>query len=434
MGNFLGFLKPICCSEGNSIARLVGARYVAAVSNDDRRQLLSLAAYYLLSFGALGGFFPFIPIFLTRRGLTPQQASWVMTLVPLAGLLAPALWGLIADALRARTQVLRLATVGAAAGVATLLPAKTLPTLLAAMATFCLFRAPLVALADAATHSALGPSRERFARVRVWGSIGFALSALVVGRLGGPEHPMLFIGFNVALYLLAALVVRAPRVPAEDSPDTSSQGAFAPRGLTREAFATARRAGLGLVLLATFVYYCGHATFDAFYSLHLGNLGFDDGFVGLAWTVGVVCEIGVMFVAPSMLSRHRPSALLTFAALVATARWALIARVTSVSALLATQSLHGVTFGLWYVALVKLVQDRSPDRLRATLQGLTMTAVGLGQTLGFLGGGALFDQPGGGALLFDLAAGAALLSAALYAWGLCKRCKRVLLPIGRTDR
>jgi PPP family 3-phenylpropionic acid transporter len=395
------------------------------VSDDARRQLLSLAAYYLLSFGALGGFFPFVPIYLTNRGLSAQQVSWVMALVPLTSLLAPALWGLFADALRARTAVLRVATLGAAIGVATLLPARSLPALLAAMGVFCLFRAPLVALADAAAHTALGASRERFSRVRVWGSIGFALAALGVGALGGAKNPVFFIALNVGLYLLAAAVVRSPRdddhgKPVEPTSATSNHETFAPRGLTREALSTARHAGLTLVLVATFVYYCGHATFDVFYSLHLKQLGFDDSFVGLAWAVGVVFEIAVMIAAPPTLARRRPSALLTVAALAAVGRWALISVATSSAALLAIQPLHGLTFGLWYLALVKLVQDRSPERLRATLQGLTITAVGLGQTVGFLGGGVVFDRPGGGSLLFALASGVTLLSALLYALGLRK--------------
>ncbi len=387
-----------------------------------QRDLIALAAYYFLSFAALGGLFPFLPIFLTHRGLTPEQISWVMLLVPLTGLSAPAAWGIVADALGARTRVLRIATVGAAFSVLALGPAYSLPEILVAMGLFCIFRAPLVTLADAKTHALLGAPRERFARTRVWGSLGFGAAALIVGQLGGPSHVSFFLGANAALYLLAAATLRPTHAPSLAPSSGLPEERDAPQSVSRAALLAVGNMRLTLTLGATFVYYSAHAAYDVYYTLHLQRLGFDSGFVGLSWAIGVLFEIAVMLVSPALL-RARPAALwLTLSALVASARWWLLSWVRSPWSIAATQTLHGITFGLWYLALVKRVQDRSPERLRASLQGLAMTALGVGQAVGYLVGGALFSR--GGLLLFRVASVTALISAGLYGLVLLSKTSR----------
>lgn len=408
------------------------------------RPLALLAGYYFLTFAALGGLFPYLPLLLADRGLSPREVSWVLTLVPLSALLAPAGWGLIADALEAQSGVLRLATAGAGLAILTLFPARGFWAISAAVALFCLFRAPLTALADALAHAAIGAPRERFGRVRVWGSVGFALSAAAVGALGGAKRPLFFFGLNAALYLLAAPLVPKPRVtpaspapvdpdgqpvqaavvavqpavvPASPGPLATVGSALRSRSIGRQALAVIRTGGLPLLLLGTFCYYAAHSTYDVYYSVHLRALGYDTDFIGFAWALGVLAEILVMLFAPRLLRKPGVGGRwLVLCALAAALRWSLIAQAEAPAALLATQLLHGLTFGLWYLALVKLVQDRSPEALRASVQGIAMTAVGLGQCVGYLGGGPLLAW-GGGRAVFRAAAGAALLSALLYAAG-----------------
>ena len=75
------------------------------------------------------------------------------------------------------------------------------------------------------------------------------------------------------------------------------------------------------------------------------------------------------------------------------------------------QTLHGVTFGAWYLSVVRFIQDRAPERLRTSLQALAMSAIGLGMTAGFLLGGWLFGARGAP---YGIAAVLALVALTFY--------------------
>ena len=138
-----------------------------------------------------------------------------------------------------------------------------------------------------------------------------------------------------------------------------------------------------------------------------------DDFVGTAWAIGVGVEILLLLLAPRFMHRVRPQWMLAACAAVAAGRWFGLAHLTHPAALLALQSLHGVTFGLWYLSLVSFVQTRADERMRTTLQSIELSCVGLGMAAGYLAGGRVFDRLGG-EVLYQAATGAALLAMAGY--------------------
>ena len=366
--------------------------------------LLPLRAFYFFSFGALGAFFPFLPLLLEDRGLTASQISWIMALLPVTGLFVPPLWGGLADALKARVPLLRLASVGCGLAALLLLPRWEFWGHFVAVGLLCTFRSPIISLADALTYSSLGGQSVSFGRVRVWGSLGFAFFVWLLGSLHASANPGLLLWATFGIYLLSA----AATLPMQRRPLQRQ------RGLLREALDVMLNPGMVTFLLANAVYYAGHATFDAYFGLHARALGFGDPFIGQAWTVGVGVEIGVMLAAPYVLGRARAAHLLALCAAAAVARWSAMSVITTGPPLLACQALHGLSFGLWYLCLVRFIQARVPERLRASLQSVTMAFMGLGMTAGYLVGGQILQHQGGHAL-YRHAAGAALASLALYA-------------------
>lgn len=370
---------------------------------DEARGLWPLRAFYLCSFGALGALFPYLPLLLASRRLDDAEISWVMVLVPIFNLATPPLWGALADALRARLQLLRLASAMCGLAVLLLLPDWGFTGALAAVACISLFRAPQTSLADAATYAVTGTRRADYATVRVWGSLGFAVCVLGLGYLEGSLNPPLLVGITCAIYLLSA----AATLPIRTAPIART------RGVVRQTRHIVSRGPMLAFLAANILYYAGHATYDAYFSLYMGKLGFGDGFVGVAWAIGVTVEIGVMFGAPLLHHRVRSSLWLALCSVVAAGRWLLLSIVTGAAPLLCLQALHGVTFGLWYLSMVRYIQTRAPTHLRTSLQSVTTSAMGAGMVAGYLGGGQLLHHLGPH-VLYRASATAAALSLLFY--------------------
>ena len=383
---------------------------------DAPRTRLPLIGFYFFSFAALGALFPFIPPLLSDRGLSSADIGWVMVMMPLCGVLLPPAWGALADALRVRLRLLRLVSLGCAAAVWLLLPAGSLWSVMAAFLLLSALRVAIIPLADAVTCAALEGGNADFGEIRVYGSMGFALAVLGVGLLEGTRSAWMLLGLTSALYIASAVATLPLKVPALERQE----------GLFGEAMGLLPQGQILLFLLGSAAYYAGHSTYDAYFGLHLRALGHGDTLLGLAWFNGVCWEIAVMLLAPRLLKGRRAAPLLMLSALAAALRWSLISAVTHPWAVVAVQCLHGLTFGLWYLSVVRFVQNRAPDRLRATCQAMAFTALGVGTVVGFTVGSRVLDHMGG-VVMYRLSAGAALVAFVLY--GVVDRLGR--LPPGR---
>jgi PPP family 3-phenylpropionic acid transporter len=169
-----------------------------------------------------------------------------------------------------------------------------------------------------------------------------------------------------------------------------------------------------LFFAANALYYVAHGAHDVCLALDLRARGHDDAFVGLAWVVAVTSEILLMFLAPRLFARFGGPPFLVLGAAVSVIRWATFPELTSRGALLASQTLHAFTFGTWYLATVKHVQDRAPPEARSSVQAGAQAVLGAGTILGYLAGGAIFEAHGG-RVLFRGGALAAALSLVMYA-------------------
>ncbi|MDP6620195.1 MAG: MFS transporter, partial [Nitrospinota bacterium] len=62
----------------------------------------TLRGFYFLAFFGLGVYGPYLSIFLRSRGLSGAEVGTVWALMPLGAVLAPPLWGMVADKFRNR--------------------------------------------------------------------------------------------------------------------------------------------------------------------------------------------------------------------------------------------------------------------------------------------------------------------------------------------
>jgi PPP family 3-phenylpropionic acid transporter len=159
------------------------------------------------------------------------------------------------------------------------------------------------------------------------------------------------------------------------------------------------------------------SVYDTFLSVHVHALGLPATVVGWAVAVGVVCEIAVMGVGRELLTRFGATRAIVFASLLGVPRWALTAWVTSPVALVAIQALHGVTFGVFWIAGVQVMAERAPMRVAASAQSLFVAAsYGVGALIGALLAGEVRELWGTGAIFQMLtvaSAGASACGAAL---------------------
>jgi len=371
------------------------------------KRLLPLRSYYAACFLALGVYLPFFPRWLEARGVHGAAMGVVSASLPAMGLVGPPLFGVLSDRLGLRGALLRVACVGAFACMSGLGAAFALghplgfAGIFAAVLAFAFFRSPMISLADVITLELAGAG-SGYARTRLWGSLGFLVAAVAAGRYLDPTAPAA-LPLAIAAPLLAALLV-AWTLPAKSLASTLPAASAVSSLLAR--------ADLRLFFGASFLAQIAHSSYDLCFTLHLRDLGASDGLVGISWAIGVTSEVALMAGSASIFRRFTPPWLLVAAFVGAGLRWALIASVASIPALLALQPLHGLSFALMWLASLAYVKESAPRAALATAQGLFSAAMAAGSVLGMPLWGALYRRAGG-SITFEVAAFVSLAAASL---------------------
>jgi PPP family 3-phenylpropionic acid transporter len=364
---------------------------------------VALSVYYFATFAALGVFFPYFPTWLEARGITGIRMGAILALRPVLGVVAPLVIGLLADRLALRGSLLRVACAGSVLSIAALATFGTLGIqldfwpLFAVIAVFAFFRGPMLMLAD--TVALEGESS--YGRLRLWGSVGFMVTALAAGWFVDATD-LALLPSVVASVLVAALLAALPLPTRSASP---------PRPVLRDAWRLATSGDYALLLLVAFLWSASHGSYGLAISLHLRDLGASSGFIGVCWAVGTIAEVVLMAGSATLLHRARTPRLLSVGLLFVAVRWALIGSIRSLPVLLALQPLHAITFGLIWVSAMAFVKERAPAHLLTSAQGLFSGAMAVGSGAGILAWGPVYASYGG-AMVFRTAAVVALIGGA----------------------
>jgi PPP family 3-phenylpropionic acid transporter len=245
-----------------------------------------------------------------------------------------------------------------------------------------------------------------YARIRLFGSLGFVVLTVLVGRLltlrGGRPADLLVPIVTVCCIVGYALVARG--IPA--SPRHRDRPA------PRDMLGLLRDRRLWLLLGPAALHWAACAPYHVFFGVLVRDLALPDDVTSAGMALGVVAEIAVLLVFPRLERRFPLRGLLVVAMLGSSLRWALLSRATHPVAVAGLQSLHGLTFGLFWGSAMRALGDLVPTRLRATGQALfTGVVFGGANAVGYALSGVGYDRLGGAAPLFAFAAALEVVAA-----------------------
>jgi PPP family 3-phenylpropionic acid transporter len=202
------------------------------------------------------------------------------------------------------------------------------------------------------------------------------------------------IGYATAFLCSATAAHFLPRAP-------SSGGPTPHLGDVRAVFRDHR---LGLLLAAGAVHAATTACYQLF-GVFVRDQGLSATVTGAGMAFGVLAEVLVLFVFPVLERRFSVSALLVFAFAGTIVRWLLLSKSHGAVSLVAIQGLHGLTFGLYWAAAIRMLEHLIPSRLRATGQTLyNAITFAIGGAVGYRVAGFGYDRLGGAGPVYAWAA------------------------------
>ena len=370
--------------------------------------MVRLRALYFLYYAGVGVFLSYLAPYLRGLGFTGQQIGAVSTAQQLVSVPAALAWATLADRLGSPSRALRICGAGALCAACALPFVRTPLAIGATLVVFSLFASAVVPLVDAATMEAVEPAGTSYARTRLWGSLGFIVTAQGLGAL-----------LTLRGERAADAVVPVAYLVCVAGWALVSQGVSGvPRSLERphwrEAAMLLRSPRLLFWLLICAVHWGALGPYHLMFGVLVRDRGLPSSVTGTAMALGVAAEVLALFAFPWFERRLSLRALLTVAFAGTVVRWWLVGRVESAPALVALQSMHGLTFGIWWGCAVEGMARIVPAHLRATGQALFAAVVfDLGNAAGYVLAGRGYDALGSAAALFPLAAAVEVLPLAL---------------------
>ncbi|MFM9849210.1 MAG: MFS transporter [Hyphomicrobiaceae bacterium] len=169
------------------------------------------------------------------------------------------------------------------------------------------------------------------------------------------------------------------------------------------------------VVVAAALILGSHALHDTFSVIRWTNAGISAQTASLLWSLAVVAEVVVFFLAgPWLLKRVTPAHAIAIAAVAGALRWAVSAITFDLTATVLIQPLHGVTFALLHLACMRLLAENVRPHFAATAQAVHGTlGVGITSALLTIASGWLYGAAGPAAFFIMAAICLAALPVAL---------------------
>jgi PPP family 3-phenylpropionic acid transporter len=354
-----------------------------------------LSGFYFFYFATLGAFLPYWSLYLAHQGFNARQIGELTALLVGTKVIAPNLWGWVADRVGRSLGIIRMASFfSAALFCAFLLPLDFFGYACATVLFSSFWNASLPQF-EAATLFHLRADSHRYSEIRLWGSVGFIGSVLGIGSWLDTQPiallPYIIIGLLSCIWLMSLLTPEASAAHHEDAVPGMLQILKKPEVLAFFAV---------YVLLQT-----AHGPYYTFYSIYLHDYRYSATVTGILWSLGVGAEIVLFMLMRRLLQRVSLRRVLLLSVALSTVRWLLIAAYAqTLYWLVAAQLLHAASFGAAHVTAIHLVQRYFGARHQGKGQALySSLSFGLGGMFGSLFSGYYWDVLGG-RTVFALAA------------------------------
>lgn len=384
------------------------------LASPEARAGLYYACYYLPA----GVHTLLLPIWLDSHGISEEQIGMIAA-VPIAAMIViNLLVGRIADrASDWRGVIIVAALISAVASLGLMIFDAFWGILLAV--SLCVI--PIMAtepVLDAATVRMTRRRGSDFARVRIWGSIGYIVMVALAGWVFGWIGIVVFVPIFIATCLLrGGVAFLLPRFRAPEGETTAPTDAGAATTIKQVL-----RPWFVLALVGAAALQASHMLLMNFGALLWVRAGVPESMLGVLWTVAPICELLVIFYFSRISRRFSARHLLLFACICGIIRWGGMAVATEIWQFALLQALHMITFALSYLGVVSFIANWTSEGIAAEAQSFYVVIRQVVSVLTLLAFGpvvAVFGMDS-----FYVAAAVAALGGALVAGSLAIRASK----------
>jgi PPP family 3-phenylpropionic acid transporter len=369
------------------------------------RSNVSLLSFsYFAFYGVLGLLIPYLSVFLNERGLNSSQIGELMAAALFMRIVAPSLGAWLSHRFAHPLHFMRLASAGSLLAFTALLVFQGYWPMLIVLALVNFFWNASLPQLETQTLELLNNNAHQYARIRVWGSLGFIAISTLTGFLFEWQSAELFVWVGVGILALLLISVLSLNVPERTIHD-----ALGHAPITRASFLKwpILAFWVGMLLLHT-----SHGPYYTFFLLYLEQVGHPHTLGGSMMSLGVAAEVLTFLMVGKLLRRAGVYRIMCLAITLTVVRWLVLGYwAASFSALVVVQLLHAASFALTHLCAMQFMSAQFTGPKLGTAQALyTSIGFGFGGVLGAWLVGQTWHDGSGALFSFQWAAGLACVS------------------------
>ena len=361
------------------------------------QQFVRLSANYFWYFGILGLVVPFLSVFLDARGFTSLEIGEILAVITATKIVAPTLWAQLADKSGKQLSIVQVGALLSLLSFSLIIWTINYWPLMFSLAMFSLFWTAILPQLEVMTLNSIRKSAKIYARVRLWGSIGFIIVAMLSGELVErySAEAFSYIGIVILAGLfISTLMSKQPRVKKLTQTDNTS--------IKNKVF----NGNFLLFFFAGLMLQMSFGPYYVFFALYLQNLAYSGFLIGIFIAVGVVAEVGIFIFAGLFFKSFSLKTLISVSILLTALRWYIVGHYAdSDIAIALSQLIHALSFGLYHSASIAFIQQHFNANQQSRGQAIYIGGVyGVGGAVGAYVAGVLWQDGLGAMTTFDFAA------------------------------
>lgn len=334
---------------------------------------------------------------LKSCGFDSGEVGLLLALGFLAGMIAPPVWGYIADRIGSVKHTLIMVVILTIAAMV-LLPLSRLlfvglfPTIAVMYPLYSLIRAPVVSLLDSWTVSECNKVELTYSHIRLFGSLGYSLMASTftwVATLFGIAAP-----YYAGAAILGVLAFLASHQSGQKRKDRPVQMDNSTEGVRLSPWILFKNYYFVVFLFFNVALTISMNSTISFLPYLLEDIGVSETFTGVVGGARAACEIPVMLMGHKLIKRFKLSTMIGAVGVIYVLCQFSYQLVNSLPSVMLVQCIQGFGYGLFLSSAVQYAFTLAPENLRATAQSLITTTMCMGSIITSLLCGWLIDIVG----------------------------------------
>lgn len=340
---------------------------------------------YLFLYGGSGCYYPFIAVYFASRNLSYIQIGLAFAVNSLVAIIAQPVWGYITDKFLSKKKTLLIAVSLSSVLIFLFIMADSFYMVIGATILLLAFHSVAQPITDSYTYEIIEKTGAfNFGEIRLMGSAGFAILAVIIGKVVQLTNiHSAFIAYSVLFVLLAITVMGIP---------FEGKGTIK-RASMKDVSNIMKNYKFILIIVSAMLASVALGANSSYIAVLIEKTGGNVAILGLVWFVIAFSELPAFFFGNHIIKKLGELNAFILAMALFALRFALCSFEQGYVSIIAIQLIQGISFPLYLMGGLQYVNKIVPEQIRAT--GITLLSslgFGLGSLIGSLGGGILLNS------------------------------------------